>query len=127
MIVLKEIQSSNSSDDFLLASLPSSIDKVPASLEGQHGCLEVPDWGFNCFLIQPRLLITECETFSFTKNTHLYGENLDTYSEDYFSQYSLEDSDFQIKGIIKETLFSKVIDCFVNSSRVKRKYKRLLN
>lgn len=122
LLVVKELEDVG----LILASLPSSVDHVPSEFDGHEGCLDFPERHFNCFVISPEVPITECETFSFSKKTHLYGENLDDYPVGHFEDYVLEGFDYYVKGKLKPELFEEVIDCFRRSSNVKRWIKRLL-
>lgn len=43
----------------LLASLPSSLDFRPSISHGEHGCVEIPEASFNCYVLKAgRLLRT---------------------------------------------------------------------
>ena len=73
----------NIDGDLLLASLPTSKDHVPSDMEVKHGCLDSSERFVNVFVFISGEEIANRETgesFSFTKNTFVYGANLDMYN-----------------------------------------------
>ena len=114
-------------ENVILASLPSSQVHLPATQEILHGCLEIPDSGINCYIFIANRPITKCG-WCFQLNTFLYGFWLDEYNIDVLStNYSIEGVDFEVVGELKDEELQSVIECFRNSSSVKRKYKRMLS
>ena len=112
-------------DKSIIASLPTSKDYVPEELEIEHGCIECESKKVNCFVFSPSVEITECGK-SFERPTYLYGYLLDEYEISKMKEIYTEKKDFEIWGIMKTEVFSKLIECFKSSGVVKRKYKRLL-
>lgn len=107
-------------DDVVVSSLPSSVDYVPGNIVLEHGCIDQIN-AFNCYHFEKSHSI--CDTgFSFSKPTFLYGEWVDTYKMDELQKIST----VKPLGILLEEELNKIIDCFKNSSKVKRKIKRLL-
>ena len=119
-VVLKNIGNKS-----IIASLPTSKDYVPEELEIEHGCIECESKKFNCFVFSPSVEITECGK-SFERPTYLYGYLLDEYEISKMKEIYTEKKDFEIWGVMKTEVFSKLIECFKSSGVVKRKYKRLL-
>ena len=119
-VVLKNI-----GDKSIIASLPTSKDYVPEELEIEHGCIECESKNVNCFVFSPSVEITECGK-SFERPTYLYGYSLDEYEISKMKEIYTEKKDFEIWGVMKTEVFSKIIECFKSSGVVKRKYKRLL-
>lgn len=110
----------------VLASLPSSQIHLPVNQTIQHGCLEVPDSGINCYIFEAKRPITKCG-WSFELNTLLYGMWLDDFSIDTLeTNHTIEGVDYEIVGDLTDEELENVINCFKNSSTVKRKYKRWL-
>lgn len=111
----------------ILATLPSSKVHLPSNQLIQHGCLEVPDSGINCYIFEANRPITKCG-WCFDLNTFLYGMWLDDFSiETLKENYSIKGVDYEIIGELTDEELHNVIECFKNSSSVKRKYKRLLS
>jgi len=121
-LVLKVIEG-----DVVLASLPSSIDHLPRHLNIVHGCIEVPEGNINCYVFKSNQLITK-NNWAFPKDTFLYGQWLDDYEIDILNDiYPVNGIDYKIIGQLMQEELKNVIHCFVNSSSVKRKFKRLLS
>ncbi len=111
----------------ILASLPSSQVHLPAAQPLEHGCIEQPENGINCYIIEPDRPITQ-NGWSFPLLTILYGHWLDDYAIHQLSaRYSIEGVDYEIVGDLLPEELEHILDCFRNSSVVKRKYKRWLN
>lgn len=110
----------------ILASLPSSKYHLPSSLNIDHGCIEIPAGCINCYVFKSGQVITKCG-FSFDLDTFLYGQWLDEYSlENLNDMYQVEGIEYKIIGELLDDELQKVIECFVASAVVKRKFRRLL-
>ena len=73
----------NVEGELLLASLPTSKDHVPSDVEVKHGCIDLPERDVNIFVFvagEEIVLKQDGEYFSFSKNTFVYGANLDINS-----------------------------------------------
>ena len=125
-LVLKQIFKEDEGVEFVLASLPSSKDYVPSDYEDQSGCIEIPERHINCYVFDPELTVTKCETFSFPLKTFIYGEYLNDYTSEHFEDYEEEGLDYDIIGVVKEDIFNDIITCLKNSAKVKNRYKKLL-
>jgi hypothetical protein len=113
-------------NDVVIASLPSSKIHLPQAQPLVHGCLEIPDACINCYIFEANRPITKCG-WSFDMNTLLYGNWLDDYNLAILqSNYTIEGVDYEIIGSLTDVELQNVLNCFINSSTVKRKYKRLL-
>ncbi|MCF6350495.1 MAG: hypothetical protein L3J23_05620 [Flavobacteriaceae bacterium] len=120
-IVLKVAPESN-----ILASLPTRKDSIPEKETIEQGCVELPEINFNCFVISPKTLVTDCNK-QFDFSTHIYGHQIDTYSTASMNEiYPFEGTDYYIWGKMKDELFSQLINCLKNSKNVKRKYIKIL-
>jgi hypothetical protein len=112
--------------DAILASLPSSQPHLPAGQTIQHGCLEIPDSCINCYIFEANRPITN-DGWSFDLNTFLHGLWIDDFSISALEErYSIENVEYEIKGELTAAELAAVIQCFKNSSSVKRRYKRIL-
>lgn len=116
----------NNKDQFIIASLPTSKNKIPNSENSTYGCIENPELDFNCFSISNLTEVTENGKY-FDLNTYVYGHEIDDYDINLLKEvYRQEGIDYIIWGKMKEHLYNNIIFCFKNSKSVKRKYKRLL-
>lgn len=110
----------------ILASLPSSQIHLPATQAIAHGCLEIPEIGINCYILEAGKPVTT-NGWSFPNNTFLYGFWLADFELSVLKRnYTIPNVDFEIIGDLSENELQKIIDCFKNSSVVKRKYRRVL-
>jgi hypothetical protein len=58
----------------------------------------------------------------------VYGNWIDEFSVSMLEEkYQIEGIDYEIIGQLTDTELNKVIDCFKNSSVVKRKYRKILS
>lgn len=113
-------------DQTILATLPSSQDYVPSSQSIAHGCVELAEANFNCYIFIAGQPVTT-QGWSFPKNTFLYGHQIDEYLIATLTDiYPVEGADYQIIGQLTANEFGLVKRCFTQSASVKRKYKRLL-
>ncbi len=113
-------------NDVVIASLPSSKIHLPQAQPLVHGCLEIPDACINCYIFEANRPITKCG-WSFDLNTLLYGNWLDDYNLAILqSNYTIEGVDYEIIGSLTDVELQNVLSCFINSSTVKRRYRRLL-
>lgn len=120
-VVLKVINGNT-----ILASLPTRKDHIPVKNEVESGCVELSDIGLNCFVISPKVAITECNKY-FDFPTYIYGHQLDTYELKLMnSVYRIEGSDYEVFGQMKKDVFSALVKCLKNSNSVKQKYIRVL-
>lgn len=120
-VVLKNI-----GNTYILASLPTKQDHIPSENINQRGCIEIPEYSFNCFLIPKTEIVTECGK-KFKLQTHLYGEEIiNRTMAELESTYMIEGINYQIWGQMKKELFDELITCFKNANNVKRKYKKIL-
>lgn len=114
-------------NEVVLASLPSSKVHLPQTQPIIHGCLEIPASCINCYVFKAANPFCK-DGWSFPLDTFLYGEWLDDYTvEQLETAYSIEHVDFEIIGELRNGELNAVIQCFKHSTRVKRKYKRMLN
>jgi len=110
----------------VLASLPTSKDHIPNSIKPKSGCIDMPEINLNCFFITPDVCVTECGKH-FSRNTFLYGQNIDDYDVEMMKElYPLENTNYIVWGKMKKKLHNKLINCFINSKSIKRKYRALL-
>jgi hypothetical protein len=111
----------------ILASLPSSVDHLPRTIDIEHGCIEIPEGNINCYVFKANASITK-NNWSFEYDTFLYGQWIDDYLIQMLSDnYPVEEIDYQIIGELTDPELKRVIECFSKSASVKRKYKKMLS
>lgn len=113
-------------DVCLLASLPTSKDFVPSTVEKVHGCIERPDINFNCYYFDPNVVICD-NGFAFPKETYVYGYRLQTFKLDSLLLQEITDETVIDEcGILTEDEYAAIISCLSNSPAVKRAYRKIM-
>lgn len=120
----------NVGDEVLLASLPTSKDHVPSDVEVTRGCLDLSERFVNVFvfLSGEEVVCRENGTsFSFSKNTFVYGADLDLYETDKLElQVQSNLTQIEIVGTLNSDIFEELKKCLANSKMVKNKYRKML-
>ena len=112
--------------NLILASLPTSQDHVPGSLEKKHGCINQSDINFNCYLFEIGRVVCS-NGFSFPKETYVYGFRLQLFDLYVFCvQECNDETKIEVKGRLLDEEYNALVQCLKNSTSVKRKYKALL-
>lgn len=113
-------------DKIVLATLPSSQDFVPSYSVIKHGCIDIPEACFNCYVFEASKPICE-NNWSFAKTTFVYGQQLDEYDAANLKDiYPVENMDYRIVGKLTDEEFKKLSKCLSESPNVKRKYRKML-
>lgn len=120
-LVLKTI-----GDNAILASLPSSVIHLPNFVEIKHGCVNIAESCIGCYIFQENRAITKCG-WSFDLNTFLYSNWVDDYDISALKEtYQIEGLEYEIIGQLTDDELGHVLDCFKNSTIIKRRYKKML-
>lgn len=110
----------------IIATLPTSKDHIPASIEKKHGCIDVFELRFNCYYLQAKKPIAD-NGWAFPVETYIYGPQIAEFNKANFdSIYSVEGVDYEIKGQLKEKEYNDILNCIKNSRTVSRKIRRAL-
>lgn len=110
----------------IVASLPTSQDHIPSSIDKEHGCLDFVDMRFNCYYFSNEKIVCDDTKFQFPKDTYLYGEQVDFQYLDLIRENHFGYTGITYKGKFNEEEFRAIKDCFKNSKSVKRGIKKLL-
>lgn len=111
----------------LLASLPTSKDFVPSTIEKIHGCIERPDINFNCYYFDPNVVICD-NGFAFPVETYVYGYRLQTFKLDTLLLQEITDKTVIDEcGILITDEYTAIIKCLSASPTVKRNFRRILS
>lgn len=120
-IVLKKLD-----QEVVLASLPTSKDFVPSSIEKVHGCIDHPDINFNCYYFAAGQKICS-NGFCFPIETYVYGYRLQTHKiADFIMQAEKGETVITEKGQLVVEEYSAIVDCLKMSPAVKRGYRNVL-
>jgi hypothetical protein len=117
----------------ILASLPSSRDFRPANSSETHGCVEVAEACFNCYVFKGGFPVTT-HNWAFPLDTFVYGQQIDEYEIATLQDiYPLQGLDYKILGRLKdaefqqfEELFRSICKCKTSVPKASR-YRLILN
>jgi hypothetical protein len=114
-------------DNLLVASLPTSKDHIPRSIEKRHGCINDDTAQINCYFFEAGVIVSECGTFSFERDTYVYGEQIAFFDKQKMqSLHKKEGTDYRILCQLSNTEFLLIKKCLKESGVVKNKYKKYL-
>ena len=96
----------------------------------KHGCLDLSERYVNVFVFisGEQVAIRDTgESFSFSKNTFVYGANLDIYNVSLFEQQErFSQTKIELIGKLKQNLLTDLKKCLSESKMVKNKYRKIL-
>jgi hypothetical protein len=114
-------------DNVLVASLPTSKDHIPHSIEKRHGCINDDITRVNCYFFEAGTVISECGKFSFERDTFVYGEQITFVDKQLMqSSYKKEGKDYRILCKLSNTEFQSIRECLKTSGVVRNKFKKWL-
>lgn len=120
-VVLGEVN-----ETVLLASLPTSKDHIPSDVVVKSGCLEIAERMVNVYTFLANEIVTD-NGFFFDKNTFIYGQNIKTFNTTVFQgQVSSGETIIELKGKIKDDIFTSLKNCLRQSDAVRKKFKKYL-
>lgn len=110
----------------IVASLPTRTNNAPALINKEHGCINIHDKCFNCYVFKAGHIICD-NGFAFELPTFIYGNQVEDYEIEIFEEiYKIQGVDYEEKGVLNEAEFKNILDCIIKSSSTKRKIKKLL-
>lgn len=121
-IVLKKFEA-----EVVLATLPTSKDFVPRTIEKVHGCMDYPKINFNCYYFAVGHEVCT-NGFGFPAETYVYGYRLQKHSvADFVKQVTDGETVITEKGQLTAEEYKAIVDCLKESPTVKRVYRNALN
>ncbi len=120
-IVLKETKNS-----ILIGTLPTRTNKIPSFVDKEHGCINILERQYNCYLFQQNKPVCK-NGFGFNLPTFVYGSDIDYYRKEKFMEdHPIDGTDYIEQGELSELEFKQLLECFQNSNAVKKGIKRAL-
>lgn len=121
----------NMEDNIVLASLPTSHDHIPGSIEKIHGCIDDYTINFNCYYFKKGQKVAHNEQngseFCFPKDTYVYGYRIEIFNTEKFNeQIASSKTRITFKGKLYINEMEQLYECLRNSSSVKRKFRKIL-
>ena len=112
--------------DWLVASLPSSVDHVPNGVSQDHGCLSLPKAMVYAYIFEQGRPVTK-EGWSFPLTTYIYTSWIEAFDKRIFTEvYSVEGVDYKVIGRLVQEEYQAVLDCALTSGDLKGRYRKLL-
>lgn len=121
-VVLKNIESK-----VVIASLPTSKIKAESLMTIKHGCVNIDERKFNCYVFEKDRRICD-NGFSFPRHTYIFGNHV----QDYPIAYLTADGkmklnvDYNVQGVLTKSEFKEIYECVANSNSTINKIRRLL-
>jgi hypothetical protein len=115
----------NVDNSIIIASLPTRTNSVPAFVTIDHGCINIDERCYNCYLFEKQKIIGK-GGFSFDMPTFIYGDQVEDYKLDLLDANYIEGVDYMILDVLVTMEFDAIINCFKNSNSVKFKIKKRL-
>ncbi len=113
-------------DGWMVASLPSSVDRVPGGTEQPHGCLHLPESMFHAYLFKPGIPVTT-NNWSFPLTTYVYTAWVEAFSKRIFSDvYVVEGVDYTVVGRLTQKEYKALVHCALTSGDLKGRFRKLL-
>lgn len=120
-IVLKK-----TGDKLIIGSLPTRKNKIPSFVTIEHGCVNLPERQYNCYLFQKNKVVCKND-FCFDLPTFIYGDDLDYYEVDKLAaDFPEENKHYKVEGELTDEEYRAIINCFINSNAVNRGIQRKL-
>lgn len=116
----------NDGDQWVVATLPSSVDRVPEGAAQDHGCLNLPQAMFYAYIFEPGRPVTN-EGWGFPLATYIYTAWVEAFDKRIFREvYTVENVDYRIIGRLTKTEYTALIQCALTSGDLKGRYKNVL-
>ena len=113
-------------DKIIIGALPTRKNNVPSFVNVPHGCINIDERCYNCYVIQKDRIIGE-NGFSFYEPTFIYGDQIEDYEVEIFEDiYTIEGIDYVIEDTLTGDEFSALKECLLNSKNVRNKIKKYL-
>ena len=113
-------------EQWVVASLPSSVDRVPDGVAQDHGCLHLPKAMFYAYIFEPGKPVTN-DGWAFPLSTYIYTAWVEAFDKRIFSAvYSVEDVDYQVVGRLTKDEYTALIQCMLTSGDLKGRYRNVL-
>jgi hypothetical protein len=110
----------------IIASLPTSINKLPSFITQSHGCINDDASCINCYMFEQGISICD-NGYCFPLHTYVHGNDVEHYKVDIFKGvYTKEGTDYQILGTLKDAEYRALLKCILEGGSVKNRVKRLL-
>lgn len=113
-------------DDLIIASLPSSVDRVPERVVQEHGCVQIPEAMFSAYIFEAGRPVT-AQGWGFPLTTYVYIAWIQEFEARIFrSVYSVENVDYTVIGRLVRKEYEALLHCARTSGELKKRYRKAL-
>ena len=113
-------------DQMVLASLPTSKDQIPDSVDQRHGCVLYPSGDLTAYVFEAMEPVAMNGWF-FSLRTYMYGYQVRDYNYGTLSRnHGGAGSEVSVKGRLIAKEFQAMVQCILRSIDLKRRYRATL-
>lgn len=110
----------------VLASLPTSKDRVPDAVEQRHGCVDFPTGDLTAYVFEA-LAPVATNGWAFSLRTYMYGFQVNEYSYSTLAtNHGAPGREVVVKGRLTSSEFVAMVRCLLRSLDLKRRFRRAL-
>jgi len=111
----------------VLASLPTSKDRIPAAVEQEHGCMEYPTGDLTAYVFEALEPVATNGWF-FPLRTYMYGYQVGEYNYDTLAgNHHGPGREMSVQGRLTAREFTDMVNCLLRSMDLKRRYRKALD
>jgi len=117
----------NLGNNSIVASLPTSFNNAPSLIDISHGCININERMFNCYVFEQKRCICD-NGFSFDLHTYVYGNQVENYTANSISlnASTKQGTKYSVQGQLKKNEFEDLKKCIINSNSTINRIKKLL-
>jgi hypothetical protein len=113
-------------DEWLVASLPTSVDRVPDGIAHDHGCVHLPKAMFSAYIYEPDKPVTN-EGWGFPLTTYVYISWVERFDKRIFREvYVVEGVDYTVIGRLTKQEYTALLTCALGSGELKNRFRKEL-
>ncbi len=113
-------------EQWVAASLPSSVDRVPDGMEQEHGCLHLPKAMFSAYIFEADKPVTN-GGWGFPLTTYIYTAWVEAFDKRIFSEvYTVADVDYTVMGRLTKEEYTALVQCALTSGDLKGRFRNIL-
>lgn len=113
-------------EQWVVASLPSSVDRVPDGVAQVHGCLHMPKAMFSVYIFEAAKSVTN-SGWGFPLTTYVYTAWVEAFDKRIFSEvYTVQDVDYTVVGRLTKEQYEALVQCALTSGDLKGRFRNIL-
>lgn len=113
-------------EEWLVASLPTSVDRVPEGIVQEHGCVQLPKAMFSAYIYEPDKPVTT-DGWGFPHTTYVYISWVERFDKRIFREvYVVENVDYTVIGRLTKQEYTALLTCALGSGELKNRFRKAL-